>query len=133
MGQLLYGRRQWTIPRVRDTQRKGSYQRGDAPVLADPNFSMDFHSTRAVASKGGDMVYSQGVYTMTMTDPKTKKSKTDKGKFLTLSDIVLSECSSDCGVAGHFPVTPYIDSVTRGAKPYVTRTQVASGPEGLPK
>ena len=54
------------------------------PVLADPNFSMDFHSTRAMASKGGDMVYSQGVYTMTMTDPKTKKPMTDKGKFLTV-------------------------------------------------
>ena len=55
-----------------------------APVLADPNFSMDFHSTRAMASKGGDMVYSQGVYTMTVTDPKTRKPMTDKGKFLTV-------------------------------------------------
>jgi uncharacterized protein (TIGR02246 family) len=54
------------------------------PVLTDPNFSMDFHSTKARASKGGDMVYSQGVYTMTMTDPKTKKPMTDKGKFLTV-------------------------------------------------
>ena len=55
-----------------------------APVPADPNFPMDFHSTRAMASKGGDMVYSQGVYTMTVTDPKTRKPMTDKGKFLTV-------------------------------------------------
>jgi uncharacterized protein (TIGR02246 family) len=54
------------------------------PVLADPNFTMDFHSTKASASKGGDMVYSVGVYTMTSTDPKTKKPVTDKGKFLTV-------------------------------------------------
>jgi len=55
-----------------------------APVLTDPNFSMDFHSTKAMASKGGDMVYSQGIYTMTMTDPKSRKRVTDKGKFLTV-------------------------------------------------
>jgi uncharacterized protein (TIGR02246 family) len=52
--------------------------------FADPNFSMTWESTRAVASKGGDMVYSQGTYTMTMTNPKTKKPITDKGKYLTI-------------------------------------------------
>jgi uncharacterized protein (TIGR02246 family) len=55
-----------------------------APFFADPNFSLMGQSTRAVASKGGDMVYSQGTYTMTMTDPKTKKLMTDKGKYLTI-------------------------------------------------
>jgi uncharacterized protein (TIGR02246 family) len=54
------------------------------PLMADPNFSLSFQSTEAVASKGGDMVYSQGTYTMTMTDPKTKKPVTDKGKYLTV-------------------------------------------------
>ncbi len=52
--------------------------------FADPNFSLTFQSTRAMASKGGDMVYSQGTYTMTMTNPKTKKPMTDKGKYLTV-------------------------------------------------
>jgi uncharacterized protein (TIGR02246 family) len=55
-----------------------------APYFADPNFSLTFQSTRAMASKGGDMVYSQGTYTMTVTDPNTKKPMTDKGKFLTI-------------------------------------------------
>jgi len=55
-----------------------------APYFADPNFALSFESTKAVASKGGDMVYSQGTYTMTMTNPKTKKPVTDKGKFLTV-------------------------------------------------
>jgi uncharacterized protein (TIGR02246 family) len=55
-----------------------------APYFADPNFSLSFQSTRAMASKGGDMVYSQGTYTMTMTNPKTKKPMTDKGKYLTV-------------------------------------------------
>jgi uncharacterized protein (TIGR02246 family) len=63
---------------------KAAVKAAIAPFLADPNFSLTFQSTRAVASKGGDMVYSQGTYTMTMTDPKTKKPVTDKGKYLTV-------------------------------------------------
>ncbi len=55
-----------------------------APYFADPNFAMTFQSTRMMASKGGDMVYSQGTYTMTVTNPKTKKPMTDKGKYLTI-------------------------------------------------
>jgi uncharacterized protein (TIGR02246 family) len=54
------------------------------PFLADPNFALNFESTRAVASKGGDMVFTQGTYTMTMTNPKTKKPMSDKGKYLTI-------------------------------------------------
>ena len=63
---------------------KAAIKAAMAPYLADPNFSLTFQSTRAMASKGGDMVYSQGTYTMTMTDPKTKKPMTDKGKYLTI-------------------------------------------------
>ena len=63
---------------------KAAIKAAMAQVLADPNFSLTFQSTRAMASKGGDMVYSQGIYTMTMTNPKTKKVMTDKGKYLTV-------------------------------------------------
>jgi len=63
---------------------KAAIKAAMAPMLADPNFSLTFQSTRAMASKGGDMVYSQGTYTMTMTNPKTKKPMTDKGKYLTV-------------------------------------------------
>ena len=55
-----------------------------APMLADPNFALTFSSTKMMASKGGDMVYSYGTYTMTMTNPKTKKPLTDHGKYLTV-------------------------------------------------
>jgi uncharacterized protein (TIGR02246 family) len=54
------------------------------PMLADPNFALTFASTHTEASKGGDMVYSYGTYSMTMTNPKTKKPVTDHGKFLTV-------------------------------------------------
>ena len=63
---------------------KAAVRAAMAPLMSDPNFSLTFQSTRAVASKGGDMVYSQGTYVMTTTDPKTKQPVTDKGKFLTV-------------------------------------------------
>lgn len=63
---------------------KDAIKAGIAPMLADPNFALTFEATRTEASKGGDMVYSYGTYTMTMTNPKTKKSATDHGKFLTV-------------------------------------------------
>lgn len=63
---------------------KAAIKAAMAPYFADPNFALAFQSNRTVASKSGDMVYSQGTYSMTMTDPKTKKPMTDKGKFLTV-------------------------------------------------
>lgn len=63
---------------------KAAIKAAMAPYFSDPNFSINFQSSRTVASKGGDMVYSQGTYSMTTTNPKTKKPMTDKGKFLTV-------------------------------------------------
>ena len=63
---------------------KAAIKAAMAPYFADPNFALTFQSSRAMASKGGDMVYSQGTYTMTMTNAKTKKPMTDKGKYLTV-------------------------------------------------
>ena len=55
-----------------------------APFFADPNFSLNFQSTRAMASKGGNMVSFAGHLHHDMTNPKTKKPMTDKGKYLTV-------------------------------------------------
>jgi uncharacterized protein (TIGR02246 family) len=63
---------------------KAAIKAAMTPYFADPNFTLTFQETRTAASKGGDMVYSEGTYSMTMTDPKTKKPMTDKGKFLTV-------------------------------------------------
>lgn len=63
---------------------KAAVKAAMASLMTDPNFVVSFRSDRMMASKGGDMVYSEGAYTMTMTDPKTKKPVTDKGKYLTV-------------------------------------------------
>ena len=63
---------------------KAALKNSMAPYFSDPNFALTFAATRTVASKGGDMVYSQGTYELTITNKKTKKPMTDKGKFLTV-------------------------------------------------
>jgi len=53
-------------------------------VMADPNFSLTFQSTQAEASKGGDLAYTMGTYSMTTSVPKGNKTVTDKGKYVTV-------------------------------------------------
>ncbi|HLH38803.1 MAG TPA: SgcJ/EcaC family oxidoreductase [Bryobacteraceae bacterium] len=53
-------------------------------VLADPNFSVKFASTRIEVAKSGDLAYSQGSYTGTGTDPATRKMVNDKGTYITV-------------------------------------------------
>ena len=53
------------------------------PFFDDPNFSLAFQASRLEVAKSGDLGYTQGAYTMTITDPKSKKPVTDKGKDVT--------------------------------------------------
>lgn len=55
-----------------------------APMIADPNYSFTQQSLRVEASKGGDMVYSVSTYVQTATDAKTRQTRTEKGKYLTI-------------------------------------------------
>jgi len=50
--------------------------------LADPKSVLDFHTTKVEVSKGGDMAYTQGTFTFTSTDPKTKKVMNEKGNYV---------------------------------------------------
>jgi uncharacterized protein (TIGR02246 family) len=53
-------------------------------MMGDSNFALDFQGTRWDVAKSGEIGFAQGSYTMTMTNPKTKKGSTDKGKYLTV-------------------------------------------------
>ena len=53
------------------------------PMYDDPNFALAFQASRVEVAKSADLGYTQGTYTLTITDPKTKKPVTDKGKYLT--------------------------------------------------
>ena len=53
-------------------------------MLDDPNLKLNFSSDRVEISAGGDLATTKGSYTLTMTDPKTKKLVDDKGSYLTV-------------------------------------------------
>jgi uncharacterized protein (TIGR02246 family) len=59
-------------------------QAGMTHLLSDPNFKIDFASDRVEVADSGDMAATQGSYTLTVTDPATKKAIDDKGSYVTV-------------------------------------------------
>lgn len=57
---------------------------GMTGMIADPNLSLSFQASAVEVAKAGDLAYSRGVYTLTVTDPKTKKKIQEKGKYVTV-------------------------------------------------
>jgi uncharacterized protein (TIGR02246 family) len=53
-------------------------------LLADPNLKLTFSADRVEISQAGDLATTQGSYTMTVTNPKTKKPVEDKGSYVTV-------------------------------------------------
>ena len=52
-------------------------------MVADPALSLKFQPSRVEVAKSGDFGYTQGTYTMTMTDPSSKKIIKDHGSYVT--------------------------------------------------
>ena len=55
-----------------------------AGFAADPNLKMEFSSDRIGVASSGDLAYSRGHYSMTYTDPDTKKPADSSGTYLTV-------------------------------------------------
>ena len=56
-----------------------------AEALKDPNFDLTLFSDRAEVARSGDMAFTQGHFSMSGTDPKTKQSTTmATGSYLTV-------------------------------------------------
>jgi len=53
-------------------------------LLADPNVALTFEAAQVEVAKNGDLAYTRGTYSMTMTDPASKKPVTEKGKYITV-------------------------------------------------
>ena len=53
-------------------------------LLEDPNVKLTFSADRVELSTSGDLATTKGSYTMTVTNPKTKKPVEDKGSYLTV-------------------------------------------------
>ena len=67
------------MPAIKGADIKGAM----TAIMADKNFSMKVELAKVEVSKSGELGYTSGVYTMTMTDPKSKKAVTEKGKYIT--------------------------------------------------
>jgi len=72
------------MPNMAIVSGKDAIKNALQQFVSDPNFSLSFASTKVEASRASDYAYSQGTYTQTMTDPKTKKTLTENGKFVTV-------------------------------------------------
>jgi uncharacterized protein (TIGR02246 family) len=57
---------------------------GMKELLSDPNFKIDFASDRVEVADSGDMAATRGSYTLTVTDPVSKKAIDDKGSYVTV-------------------------------------------------
>jgi uncharacterized protein (TIGR02246 family) len=63
---------------------KDAIRTGIGGLLTDKGLSLSFTTVSAQVSKGGDLGYTEGTYSMTMTNPKSKKVVTEKGKYVTV-------------------------------------------------
>jgi uncharacterized protein (TIGR02246 family) len=72
-------------------------------MLTDPALSLKFEPSKVEVAKSGDIAYTQGSYTLSLTDPQTKQLVNDHGSYVTtyrrqadntwkaVADIVASE------------------------------------------
>ena len=54
------------------------------PMISDPNFAVTFGADKIDVAKSGELAYTQGPYSLTLSDPKTKAPFVEKGKYLTV-------------------------------------------------
>jgi uncharacterized protein (TIGR02246 family) len=61
---------------------KDAIRNGLKDAVADKNFALELNTVKVEVAKGGDLAYSQGTYSFTGTDAKTKKPVVEKGKYV---------------------------------------------------
>jgi uncharacterized protein (TIGR02246 family) len=52
-------------------------------MVSDPTMALSFHASIVDVAKSGDLGFTQGAYTLTATDPTTKKVINDHGSYVT--------------------------------------------------
>lgn len=70
------------IPDMTIMKGKDAIRAGLKEEFSDPNSSLDFHPDKVEVAKSGDIAYSQGNYTYTSTDAKTKKRVIEHGGYV---------------------------------------------------
>ena len=78
-------------------------------MVADNALTLSFAADRVEVAKSGDVAYTQGSYTITMTDPTTKKPMNDKGSYVTVYKKQADgswKAVSDIASSGTLPAAP---------------------------
>lgn len=91
------------VPGMAPTVGKDAILSSLKQMVADPAMSLKFHASVVEVAKSGDLGYTQGSYTLTVSDAQTKQLINDHGSYLTtyrkvadgtwkaVSDIATSE------------------------------------------
>ncbi|HWB31821.1 MAG TPA: SgcJ/EcaC family oxidoreductase [Acidobacteriaceae bacterium] len=53
-------------------------------MVSDPAFALKFHPDHVDAASSGDVAWSEGTYTIAMTDPESKQVINDHGSYVTV-------------------------------------------------
>ena len=72
------------VPGSAATTGKDAIRSAMQQMLADPAFSLKFEASKVDVAKSGDLGYTQGSYTLTITDPHTKQVVNDQGSYVTV-------------------------------------------------
>jgi uncharacterized protein (TIGR02246 family) len=72
------------VPGMDAASGKDAIRKVSVQMFTDPAFSLKFQASKVDAAKSGDLAYSQGSYTLIMTDPNTKKVANDHGSYVTV-------------------------------------------------
>jgi uncharacterized protein (TIGR02246 family) len=62
---------------------KDAIRNGLKEMVADPALNLKFKADRVDVAKSGDLGYTQGTYTLTVTNPATHKPMDDHGSYVT--------------------------------------------------
>lgn len=71
------------VPGTPAVNGKDSIAKSLAGMLTDPALSLKFQAAKTDVAKSGDLAYTQGSYTLTLTDPQTKQIINDHGNYVT--------------------------------------------------
>ena len=71
------------VPGGPSANGKSAIREGIKAMAADPATSLKFTAAKVEIAKSGDVAWTQGTYTLTLTDPQTKQVINDHGSYVT--------------------------------------------------
>ncbi len=72
------------VPGMPPTSGRDAIHSALEQMVSDPAMTLKFQASKVEVSKAGDLAYTQGSYTLTVTDPQTKKIINDHGSYVTV-------------------------------------------------